>query len=138
MISRPCMSFETKTVMARPWCRVMVRRSVARSAQNALRFAPSRPAPTGQIPAQRVGRGGQAGRQPGLVRAEGVGRGGQGGRRRDRGQHVPGVAAEGERCRGEVAGQIGEGTHTVIMEKNRMQLFVSVQQFLDEKFTAGK
>src|SRR5450631_657205 len=29
--------------------------------------------------------------------------------------------------------QIGEGTHTVIMEKNRMQLFEAVQQFLDEK-----
>ena len=29
--------------------------------------------------------------------------------------------------------QIGEGTHTVIMEKNRMQLFQAVQQFLDEK-----
>jgi pimeloyl-ACP methyl ester carboxylesterase len=28
--------------------------------------------------------------------------------------------------------QIGEGTHTVIMEKNRMQLFEAVQQFLDE------
>jgi pimeloyl-ACP methyl ester carboxylesterase len=28
--------------------------------------------------------------------------------------------------------EIGEGTHTVIMEKNRMQLFRSVQQFLDE------
>ena len=28
--------------------------------------------------------------------------------------------------------QIGEGTHTVIMEKNRMQLFQAVQQFLDE------
>jgi pimeloyl-ACP methyl ester carboxylesterase len=28
--------------------------------------------------------------------------------------------------------QIGEGTHTVIMEKNRMQLFDAVQQFLDE------
>jgi len=28
--------------------------------------------------------------------------------------------------------QIGEGTHTVIMEKNRVQLFASVQQFLDE------
>ncbi len=27
---------------------------------------------------------------------------------------------------------IGEGTHTVIMEKNRMQLFREVQQFLDE------
>jgi pimeloyl-ACP methyl ester carboxylesterase len=34
--------------------------------------------------------------------------------------------------------QIGEGTHTVIMEKNRMQLFTSVQQFLDEKFVGGK
>jgi pimeloyl-ACP methyl ester carboxylesterase len=30
--------------------------------------------------------------------------------------------------------QIGEGTHTVIMEKNRMQLFEAVQQFLDETF----
>jgi pimeloyl-ACP methyl ester carboxylesterase len=29
--------------------------------------------------------------------------------------------------------QIGEGTHTIIMEKNRMQLFQAVQQFLDEK-----
>jgi pimeloyl-ACP methyl ester carboxylesterase len=29
--------------------------------------------------------------------------------------------------------QIGEGTHTVIMEKNRMQLFEAVQQFLDER-----
>ena len=28
--------------------------------------------------------------------------------------------------------QIGEGTHTVIMEKNRTQLFQAVQQFLDE------
>jgi pimeloyl-ACP methyl ester carboxylesterase len=28
--------------------------------------------------------------------------------------------------------QIGEGTHTVIMEKNRLQLFQAVQQFLDE------
>jgi pimeloyl-ACP methyl ester carboxylesterase len=34
--------------------------------------------------------------------------------------------------------QIGEGTHTVIMEKNRMQLFTAVQQFLDEKFGVGK
>ena len=34
--------------------------------------------------------------------------------------------------------QIGEETHTVIMEKNRMQLFTAVQQFLDEKFVAGK
>jgi pimeloyl-ACP methyl ester carboxylesterase len=32
--------------------------------------------------------------------------------------------------------QIGEGTHTVIMEKNRMQLFQAVQQFLDEDLTA--
>ena len=29
--------------------------------------------------------------------------------------------------------QIGEGTHTVIMEKNRMQLFEAVQLFFDEK-----
>jgi len=29
--------------------------------------------------------------------------------------------------------QIGEGTHTIIMEKNRMQLFHAVQQFLDER-----
>ena len=28
---------------------------------------------------------------------------------------------------------IGEGTHTVIMEKNRMQLFAAVQNFLEEK-----
>ena len=27
---------------------------------------------------------------------------------------------------------IGEGTHTVIMERNRMQLFREVQLFLDE------
>ena len=27
---------------------------------------------------------------------------------------------------------IGEGTHTVIMERNRMQLFREVQVFLDE------
>ena len=31
--------------------------------------------------------------------------------------------------------QIGEGTHTVIMEKNRMQLFQAVQAFLDESNT---
>ena len=31
--------------------------------------------------------------------------------------------------------EIGEGTHTVIMEKNRMQLFQAVQQFLDESMT---
>jgi pimeloyl-ACP methyl ester carboxylesterase len=30
--------------------------------------------------------------------------------------------------------QIGEGTHTVIMEKNRMQFFHEVQHFLDEEF----
>jgi len=29
--------------------------------------------------------------------------------------------------------EIGEGTHTIIMEKNRMQLFHEVQMFLDEK-----
>lgn len=29
--------------------------------------------------------------------------------------------------------EIGEGTHTVIMEKNRLQLFQAVQQFLDER-----
>jgi alpha-beta hydrolase superfamily lysophospholipase len=28
--------------------------------------------------------------------------------------------------------EIGEGTHTVIMEKNRMSLFREVQMFLDE------
>ena len=34
--------------------------------------------------------------------------------------------------------QIGEGTHTVIMEKNRMQLFDAVQQFLDETVKTGQ
>ena len=34
--------------------------------------------------------------------------------------------------------EIGEGTHTVIMEKNRMQLFQAVQQFLDEKLAPGR
>jgi pimeloyl-ACP methyl ester carboxylesterase len=34
--------------------------------------------------------------------------------------------------------QIGEGTHTIIMEKNRMQLFQAVQQFLDEDLQAGQ
>lgn len=34
--------------------------------------------------------------------------------------------------------QIGEGTHTVIMEKNRMQLFQAVQQFLDEDIQPGQ
>ena len=33
--------------------------------------------------------------------------------------------------------EIGQGTHTVIMEKNRLQLFRSVQQFLDEHFEPG-
>ena len=33
--------------------------------------------------------------------------------------------------------EIGEGTHTVIMEKNRMQLFQAVQQFLDEDLKPG-
>jgi hypothetical protein len=27
---------------------------------------------------------------------------------------------------------VGEGTHTVMMEKNRMQLFRAVQAFLDD------
>jgi pimeloyl-ACP methyl ester carboxylesterase len=34
--------------------------------------------------------------------------------------------------------QIGEGTHTVLLEKNRMQLFRAVQQFLDEKGAVGQ
>jgi pimeloyl-ACP methyl ester carboxylesterase len=34
--------------------------------------------------------------------------------------------------------QIGEGTHTVIMEKNRMQLFQAVQAFLDEHIEIGE
>jgi pimeloyl-ACP methyl ester carboxylesterase len=34
--------------------------------------------------------------------------------------------------------QIGEGTHFVMMEKNRMQLFQAVQQFLDEKVQPGQ
>jgi pimeloyl-ACP methyl ester carboxylesterase len=33
--------------------------------------------------------------------------------------------------------EIGEGTHTVIMEKNRMLLFQAVQQFLDTAFAPG-
>ena len=33
---------------------------------------------------------------------------------------------------------IGEGTHTVIMERNRMQLFREVQAFLDEGAAAAK
>ncbi len=34
--------------------------------------------------------------------------------------------------------QIGEGTHSVLMEKNRMQLFQAVQQFLDESIQPGQ
>jgi pimeloyl-ACP methyl ester carboxylesterase len=34
--------------------------------------------------------------------------------------------------------EIGEGTHTVIMEKNRMQLFKEVQLFLDESRLAAR
>lgn len=34
--------------------------------------------------------------------------------------------------------EIGEGTHTIIMEKNRMQLFEAVQQFLDEKIVVNQ
>ena len=34
--------------------------------------------------------------------------------------------------------EIGEGTHTIIMEKNRMQLFEAVQQFLDEDFMPNR
>jgi len=31
-----------------------------------------------------------------------------------------------------------EGTHTIIMEKNRMQLFNAVQNFLEEKLNGGQ
>jgi len=34
--------------------------------------------------------------------------------------------------------QIGEGTHTVMMERNRMQLFQAVQQFLDEDWSVNQ
>ncbi len=34
--------------------------------------------------------------------------------------------------------QIGEGTHSVLMEKNRLQLFREVQQFLDDKVQVGQ
>ncbi len=34
--------------------------------------------------------------------------------------------------------EIGEGTHTIIMEKNRRQLFEAVQHFLDEKVKPGE
>jgi len=33
---------------------------------------------------------------------------------------------------------LGEGTHTIIMEKNRMQLFNAVQQFLEEKLNGAR
>ena len=32
--------------------------------------------------------------------------------------------------------EIGEGTHTLIMEKNRLALFEAVQQFFDERYRA--
>lgn len=34
--------------------------------------------------------------------------------------------------------QIGEGTHTVLMEKNRMQLFQEVQHFLDDDLLSNQ
>ena len=34
--------------------------------------------------------------------------------------------------------EIGEGTHTVIMEKNRMQLFREVQLFLDDNHVPAR
>ena len=34
--------------------------------------------------------------------------------------------------------EIGEGTHTIIMEKNRMNLFREVQLFLDEKHAPAR
>ena len=34
--------------------------------------------------------------------------------------------------------ELGEGTHTIIMEKNRMNLFREVQLFLDENHAAAK
>ena len=33
---------------------------------------------------------------------------------------------------------LGEGTHTIIMEKNRVQLFNAVQQFLEEKLNGPR
>ena len=33
---------------------------------------------------------------------------------------------------------LGEGTHTIIMEKNRMQLFQAVQQFLEEELNGPR
>jgi pimeloyl-ACP methyl ester carboxylesterase len=32
----------------------------------------------------------------------------------------------------------GEGTHTILLEKNRMQLFNEVQLFLEEKLNGGR
>ncbi|MGO4470102.1 alpha/beta hydrolase, partial [Pseudoduganella sp. RAF53_2] len=34
--------------------------------------------------------------------------------------------------------EIGEGTHSILMEKNRMQLFEAVQHFLDERVVANQ
>jgi pimeloyl-ACP methyl ester carboxylesterase len=34
--------------------------------------------------------------------------------------------------------QIGEGTHFIMLEKNRMQLFQALQQFLDESIQSGE
>ena len=33
---------------------------------------------------------------------------------------------------------LGEDTHTIIMEKNRVQLFNAVQQFLEEKLNGPR
>jgi alpha-beta hydrolase superfamily lysophospholipase len=34
--------------------------------------------------------------------------------------------------------EIGEGTHNVMLERNRMQLFEEVQQFLDGSLKSGE
>ena len=34
--------------------------------------------------------------------------------------------------------ELGEGTHTIIMEKNRMNLFREVELFLDEKHAPAR
>ena len=34
--------------------------------------------------------------------------------------------------------ELGEGTHSIIMEKNRMSLFREVQLFLDEKYKGSE
>lgn len=34
--------------------------------------------------------------------------------------------------------EIGEGTHMVMLEKNRLQVFQTVQQFLDEEYIPAK